>query len=187
MDKFTNGTEYNNQFTQEELNNEVWKDVGECKGYEEYKGLYKVSNLGRVKNNKCMVKSLNINHRGYYSVKLYSKGKSKNARINRLVALAFLPNPEDLPVVNHKDENKLNNRVNNLEWCTVKYNNNYGTTKERRSKPVIMYDKQDNKLREFNSVIDANQYLGKRKHSSNINKCCNGKHKTAYGYKWKYK
>lgn len=197
---------YNQIFTEEELNKEVWKDIGECKGYEDYKGLYKVSNLGRVKNNRGLIKSPELNHKGYYRVQLYNKGKRKNKRINRLVALAFIPNPNNYPMVNHKDENKLNNRVSNLEWCTNKYNCNYGTVRERiaktlskvmkgkytsgnnpNAKEVVMYDKQGNKLKEFDCIKDAERYLGKSHANTNISKCCKGKQKTAYGYKWKYK
>lgn len=194
MDKFINGTEYNNQFTQEELNNEVWRDI---KGYE---GLYKVSSLGRVRSldrvvtrnsGKVLRKGKLLkpgkNKDGYFQVILSKAGKQKAARVNRLVALAFLSNPEDLPQVNHIDEDKSNNRVNNLEWCSREYNCNYGTRNEKISKSVIMYDIQGNKLKEFDSIIDANQHLGKHKHSSNINACCSGKRKSAYGYKWKYK
>lgn len=181
---------YDNKYKQE-FTEEVWKDVGECKGYEDYKGLYKVSNLGRVKNNKGLIKSPELNHKGYYRVQLYNKGKRKHARINRLVALAFIPNPNNYPMVNHKDENKLNNRVSNLEWCTAKYNNNYGTARERMakaiSKPVIMCDLKGNELKEFKSLTNASIYLNKLHAYSHINECCNGKRKSAYSYIWKYK
>ena len=110
-------------------NNEIWKD---CKGYE---GKYQVSNFGRVwnANNQRYLKPW-ISKGGYYLVNLISKnGKIKHESIHRLVAIAFIDNPCNYPQVNHKDEDKTNNRVDNLEWCDSKYNNNYGTRNERIS------------------------------------------------------
>lgn len=104
---------------------EVWKEVN---GFE---GKYWVSNLGRVKNKKGQIikqhlTSDNLYHNRYYRVSLWKKKyDSKNFRVHRLVAEAFIPNPDGLPYVNHIDGNKLNNRVDNLEWCTPKYNSNY--------------------------------------------------------------
>lgn len=180
---------YKQEFTEEELNNEIWKDIPE------YEGLYQVSNLGRVKNNKGLILKPRLYKDGYFDIKLSKNGKNKTKRINRLVALAFIPNHNNYPMVNHKDEDRLNNRVNNLEWCTNKYNINYGNRSERASKtlssvmskPIIMYNKQGNKLREFGGIKDANKYLGKYKYNSNISACLTGRNKTAYGYKWKYK
>ena len=104
-------------------------------------GKYQISNLGRVKslhyNNTKESKLLHqsiINH--YYSVNLWKHEKGKQHRIHRLVATHFIPNPLHLPEINHKDENKLNNRVDNLEWCDHKYNCNYGTRNKRISRPV---------------------------------------------------
>lgn len=99
---------------------EIWKDI---KGYE---GLYQVSNLGRVKslgnlqNKKEKLLKTNICN-GYYAVYLYKNSKKKICLCHRLVAEAFIPNPKNLPFVNHKDDNKLNNRMDNLEWRTCKY------------------------------------------------------------------
>lgn len=178
-------SKYKQELTDEELNSEIWKDI---QGYE---GLYKVSNLGRVKNRKGLIMSPELYHKGYYRVQLYNKGKRKHERINRLVALAFIPNPNNYPMVNHKDENKLNNKADNLEWCTHKYNCNYGTAIERsaknRRKKVIMYDKQGNKLKDFKSLTIASSYLNKPHAHSHISDCCKGKRKSAYGYIWKYK
>ena len=115
---------------------EMWKDIP---GYER---LYQVSNLGNVR-------SLNYNRTGeikllkqipdkggYKTIQLCKNGKPKHCKIHRLVAMAFIPNPNNLPAVNHKDENPSNNNVNNLEWCTIAYNNNYGTKKERLSESL---------------------------------------------------
>ena len=113
---------------------EVWKDV---QGYE---GLYQVSNLGNVKSfreshkygkpKEFTLKPCLINS-GYYVVTLYTGKERHKFQIHRMVANAFIPNPDNLPCVNHKDENKLNNCVDNLEWCTYQYNNNYGTARAR--------------------------------------------------------
>mgnify|MGYP002679946246 CR=1 FL=1 len=112
---------------------EVWKDI---KGYE---GLYQVSNLGRVRSlnygrsgETKLLKQGTTN--GYKRVFLYKNGKGKNYFVHRLVAMAFIPNPNNLPIINHKDEDSSNNNVNNLEWCTQEYNLNYGTRNERASK-----------------------------------------------------
>lgn len=111
------------------MTNEIWKDV------EEYKGLYQVSNRGRVKRlaqpknpfrrDERILKS-HIHTKGYEKVSFVRNGTQKIFYVHRLVAQAFIPNPNNYPQVNHKDENKLNNNVENLEWCTNRYNCNYG-------------------------------------------------------------
>ena len=129
---------------------EIWRPV---KGYE---GLYEVSNYGRVrslnyhrKKGRVFLMKPCVGRAGYYQLILRKNGGKITAVVHRLVAEAFLPNPDNLPCVNHKDENKENNAVWNLEWCTFKYNTNYGTAMERvsiaktngkRSKPVIAVD-----------------------------------------------
>ena len=175
------------------MKKEYWKPVV---GYE---GLYEVSNWGRVK-------SLNYNHTGkgkilkqqqsmdgYYSVGLSKNGILKRYYVHRLVAEAFLPNSDNLPLINHKDENKTNNNVDNLEWCDAKYNCNYGTRTERlsksqingkRSKIVLQYDLNGNFIKEWKSTAECgrNGYNHKC-----ISKCCRGKLKTYKGFLWKYK
>lgn len=188
---------YNQIFTEEELATEVWKDIV---GYE---GLYKVSNLGRVKSLDRIVTHKNGRKRlfkgklitpfknEYFMVVLSKNGKKSSSNIHRLVAQAFIPNPNNLPEVNHIDENKSNNKVSNLEWCTSKYNINYGTRNERtaeaHNKPVVMYDKKGNKLKEFKSTMNASNYLNKQYAYNHINECCRGERKSAYGYVWKRK
>ena len=126
---------------EKEAKEEIWKDIV---GYE---GLYQVSNLGNVKsldrkrfngrvmaNKKGEVIKQNISKRGYCFLPLSKEGVRKNMLVHRLVAIAFLPNPDNLPQVNHKDEDKQNNSLYNLEWCDAQYNNNYGTACERHSK-----------------------------------------------------
>lgn len=104
---------------------EIWKDIA---GYE---GLYQVSNLGNVLSlnylghGKKQLLKQTMTTNGYKKVILWKNGVGKNYRVNRLVAAAFIPNPDNLPIVNHKDWNRLNNCADNLEWCTVKYNSNY--------------------------------------------------------------
>lgn len=129
---------------------EIWKSI---QGYEE---LYEVSNLGNVRSLDRVIKSRHNGttirkgrvltpfyeeKKGYYQVRLSKNGKNKTFRIHRLVALAFLENPFNYTDVNHKDEVKTNNKVNNLEWCTRKYNNNYGTKPYRTSIAVREYRK----------------------------------------------
>ena len=205
MKDIKNGNDYNKQFTSEELNNEVWKDVGEYKEYEEYSGMYEVSNLGRVRSvDRYVINSIGIRklykgklckpkkeNNGYFRVALCKSNKRKFALIHRLVAQAFIPNPDNLPEVNHIDENKSNNKVSNLEWCTSKYNMNYGTVAERiaktQGKTIVMLDLNGNELREFYSGYEAERFLKKPRSQSAINSCCRGERKSAYGYAWKYK
>ena len=160
---------------------EIWKD---CKGYE---GLYQVSNLGRVWSIRSQ-KYLNgsIDKDGYIQVYLTAKnGKCKKERVHRLVALVFLDNPTRMPVVNHIDENKENNCVDNLEWTSIKDNANHGTRNKRVSKansiPVYCFELD----KTFYGAREAERELGIN-HSS-ISKACHGKQKIAGGYHWCYK
>lgn len=165
---------------------EIWKDVV---GYE---NLYQVSNLGNVLSlrhkNRFLMKPTK-NKSGYLSVGLRIYNKRKTFDVHRLVAQTFIPNPNNYPVINHKDENPLNNNIENLEWCTIKYNINYGTATERRaknrSKPVLQFDIFGNFIKEFESIKIA----GKETHicKNNICNACRGERKTAGGYIWKYK
>ena len=160
---------------------EIWKDV---KGYE---GLYKISNRGNVYSVKRArnLKLLNSHH-GYKRIRLYIGSKSwKTYAVHRLVAEAFIPNPYNLPEVNHKDENHSNNASSNLEWCTRMYNVNYGERTEKTYSAVEMISIDGVVLREFRSQVDAAQKTGIRQGS--ISNCCRGFAKTAGGYKWRYK
>ena len=137
------------EYTKEELTNEEWRPI---KGYE---GLYEVSNLGRIKrlplgkqwpyrqthNN---IRRLKKSNRGYLVVNLSKQNKVKFYAVHRLVAAAFIPNTGNLPQINHKDENKTNNRVENLEWCNAKYNICYGTGRERQKAARKNNDKNTN-------------------------------------------
>ena len=165
--------------------NEIFKTI---EGYP----LYMVSNMGRVKSlnfrrsGKEGIMSPRISGNGHLKVTLRNVDGCKDYLVHRLVAQAFLPNPNNLVEINHRDENKQNNRLDNLEWCDRKYNVNYGTTKERigigNSKPVIQYSKEGRLIRKWDSATKAE----KEYNIGHIIECCKGKVKTAGGYVWKY-
>lgn len=159
-------------------------------------GIYQVSNYGRVKslkrktyrenrygntflNHEERILRNNIRKDGYVNTTLYKDGKPKSYAIHRLVAQHFLLNPNNYKEINHKDENKTNNCVTNLEWCTRTYNNRYS-----RSKKVNQYDLNGNLIKTWKSIKEASEanniFLG------NISSCCKGKIKTTGGYIWKY-
>lgn len=170
---------------------EIWKDVV---GYE---GTYKVSNLGRVRGMYGKILRPLVRRHGYLSVFLYGKGnnarKYKQFSIHRLVAEAFVENPNGYAEVNHLDEDKTNNRADNLEWCDHKYNTNYGTAQKRRaekrrngpkSRPVDQLDMDGNYIQTFPSMAEAKRLYGFAQ--SNIFYAINGRYAHAYGYKWRY-
>ena len=145
-----------------------------------YEGLYAVTEDGRVwsyRNEKYLTP---LKSRGYFRVQLSKEGKRPAYLIHRLVAEAYLPNPDNLPQVNHKDENKANNSVSNLEWCTAAYNNSYGTHLEQLKKAVycVELDKSFNSLDEAAKAVNI-AYCG-------ISNCLNGRRDTAGGYHWRY-
>ena len=167
-------------------NEEVWKDI---LGYE---GHYQVSDKGRVKSlkqGKEKILKPERTHNGYLRVGLLKNRNRKMFMVHRLVGQAFLPNPNSLPQINHKDEDKTNNRVENLEWCDQKYNNIYGThiqrVTEKVSKTVLQFTKTGEIIKEWKSTHDIERILGYSK--GNISSCCNKKLKLAYGFVWKYK
>lgn len=165
-----------------------------------FENLYSVNTSGQVF-------SLNFNHTGnkvelqgeitkfgYKRVTLYRNGTRRKIHVHRLVAEAFIPNPDNLPQINHIDENKLNNREENLEWCTFEYNYNFGTRIDRVSKAnqkaVIQLSLTGEYITEFDSIKEATNSLNNPKaHQCNISQCCKGNtnYKYAYGFKWKYK
>lgn len=171
---------------------ETWKAIAE------YEGLYEVSDQGRVKSlkhGKEKILKPQKNTDGYLHVGLYKDGHTKHTLVHRLVAEAFIPNPNNLTTVNHKDEVKTNNTVGNLEWMSIKDNNNYGTRNRRitesqindknKSKVVQMFDKSTGELLgTFPSTSEAKRVTGIN--NSHISECCNGNRWSAGGYIWRY-
>lgn len=193
---------------------EIWKDIV---GYE---GLYQVSNLGRVKSRGSdkwhkgrMLKPMFDGKGNYLFVGLHKNGKTKQRNIHRLVAEAFIINPNNLPCVNHINEVKTDNKVTNLEWCTVEYNSNYGNAKKnmiasRRKnnnqeainkkikeakkrngsfsceKPVAQYTMDGTFISNYESATDAERKTGISR--GGIQRCCIGRYSQAKGFVWKY-
>lgn len=158
---------------------EEWRDI---KGYE---GLYQVSNLGRV---KCIsrykvagkIKKPTLNSKTLYlTVHLMDKERVDLCYIHRLVAEAFIPNPNHKLEVNHINEIRYDNRVENLEWCDSQYNNEYS-----HGKPVNQYDLNGTFIRRWNSSRHVKRELGFD--DSHICKACHHKIRQAYGYRWEY-
>lgn len=144
-----------------------------------FEGLYEVSSHGRVRNIRTgRIFTGGDNGHGYRRINL----KGKKYLIHRLVALAFLPNPDNLPEVNHRDENKENNNVENLEWCTASYNTNYSSHK--RSCRINQLTLDGEFVKVWKSSWQIERETGY--YQSAIIECCKGKYKQAYGYHWEY-
>lgn len=174
---------------------EIWKPVV---GFE---GLYEVSNMGRVKSLKRLhtkerIIAQSLNHKGYARVTLWKENKQRKFSVHRLVAKAFIPNLDNLPQVNHKDENKQNNNVWNLEWCTQLENHRYGTVNERisasltnnpkKSKPVSAFDDEGNLVNTYPSIYEASRQMGVS--ASSISSCIKGRNRMKHccGLVWKF-
>ena len=166
--------------------NEIWKDV------EGFEGLYKVSSFGRIKSIRKNKFLSPYSVGNYLAVKLYDNYRIKVYLVHRLVALHFIPNPTNLPEINHKDEDKHNNYLYNLEWCDRVYNCNYGTGKIRlgikssfnKRKPVEQLTMEGEVVQIFNSAQEAGQCLNK--YPSHISSCCHNKRTSAFGFKWRF-
>jgi len=163
---------------------EIWKDI---KGYE---GKYQISNLGNVKSffkgKERSLKPFLTN--GYFSIGLWDGQKRQTVLIHRLVAFAFIPNPNGYKEINHKDENKQNNNVDNLEWCTREYNMAYGSARLRqgisRGNPVKQLAMDNIVIARYSSANIAS--ILTNIDASSIIKCCQGTRKYAGGYAWQY-
>ena len=169
-----------------------------CKDIKGYEGLYQVSNFGNIKSlrnkktRKEKIKRTRIGKNGYVRVDLFKNGKGKTFFVHRLVAQAFIPNPQNLKEINHIDEKTSNNIVDNLEWCDRKYNINYGDRTQKcieklkgvNAKRIKQYDKTGKFICMWNSMSEASQKLNISQGS--ISRCCNGKSNIAGGYKWHF-
>lgn len=183
------------------LISELWKDIGVYKGVD-YTGMYEISSKGRFRSlDRIIIDKRGKKHllvgkemipfpdsSGYMKVTICKNGKAHEARINCLVAIAFIPNPNNLPQVNHIDENKSNNDVNNLEWCTCKENINHGTRNERAGighrKAIVQLNLSGDFIREWKCIKDVEQY-GFAKEA--VSMCAYGKRRTSGGYIWMFK
>ena len=168
---------------------EVWKDI------KNYEGLYQVSNLGRIRNSNHIILKQYKNHKGYLITQLSKKGKHCTIIVHRIVAKAFIPNLDNKPQINHINCNKVDNRVENLEWVTndenklhAKQHNLCKSLKggeNPRAKKVNQYDLNGNLIKQWDCINDITRNF-KIKTGSNISLCCKYKNLTAYGYIWRY-
>lgn len=170
---------------------EIWKPII---GYE---GLYEISNFARVKRLRryksnhskmqfipeCILKQTIMNN-GYLSVGISLNCKRKCFLVHRLLAIHFIPNPNNYSYINHIDGNKLNNNLDNLEWCTQQYNviHSYNNNLNKRKKKVNQYDLNGNFIKTWDSVTEAQKYYK----NSSISAVCLNKRKSASGFIWKY-
>lgn len=180
------------------IRQEEWRDIPSLEGR------YQASPIGRIRsilsNGTTNVRVLTNLKDGYVGFSYLLNGKVKSMSVHRAVALAFIPNPNNYPYVNHKDEGKRNNCVENLEWCTAKYNTNYGTRnsrvsvvlkslnlKRKNAKAVVKLHKHTKAvLAEYRSIDDAVADCGLSTRS-HVSECCAGKRKSAHGFIWRYK
>ena len=176
---------------------EIWKPI------KDYEDCYEISNWGRVRSKDRYIRVCGGGERlirgqiikpmictnGYYEICISRNKKRKVILLHRLVAIHFIENPNNYPEVNHKDEDITNNHVDNLEWCTSKYNANYGTRNQRClekiiKKPVRQLSLDGELIEIFSAIKDAMRKTGVDE--SQIIRVCKGKNLTAGGFKWEY-
>ena len=186
----------------------IKQNIEDWKSIEGYEKLYEISNLGRVKSlnyngtKKEKILKPSIDKDGYLGVVLCNNGNKKSFRVHRLVAMAFIPNPQNLPIINHKNQIVNDNRIENLEWCNYVYNNNYADRNKKvaiasrnrmlgkkgklnpSSKSVLQFTKDGNFIRKWYCITDVEREIGIM--HQDISKCCKGKQKTAGNFIWKY-
>ena len=172
---------------------EVWKDI------EEFNGVYQISNLGRLKSKerivnhpkgKCLLKEKYLsevkNKKGYIEFQITYDSRHYSRKAHRLVAIAFIPNPENKPQVNHIDGDKTNNSVENLEWCTNSENQIHAIkTGLKRTMKILQFDLNGNFIKDWKSASEAEKITGIN--YRHILEVCNGKKKTYKGFIWKFK
>ena len=161
--------------------------------------MYEITSDGRVWSNyRNIYLSPKYDKDGYATVCLRKNNKNYSKRVHRLVAETFIPNPNNYPIVNHKDENVKNNNVENLEWCSVSYNTKYGSgiqkmLSSRGDKlkgknnygaiPIVQLDLNYNFIKQWDCAADVEREMSLSR--GNIRRCCNGKRKSCGGYIWK--
>lgn len=169
---------------------EKWKDI------EGYEGIYQISSFGNIRsfykhNFRKGDRLLSFGNKGYRRVVLFKDGKANKILVHRLVAKAFMPNPYGKLYVNHKDGNRSNNHIENLEWVTSRENTIDGVKRgtirvekaiEKRKRPVRQLTIDGRYIRSFKSQTEAKKATG----ATNINSVCNGNRKSSGGYKWEY-
>lgn len=190
--------------SRQHLTVEIWKDI------KDYEGYYQASNFGRIRSLDRVVEvsilgriyerilkgrilKTEVDKYGYHFLELSKNGIKKRKSVHRLVAETFIPNPNNLPQVNHKNEDKSNNCVWNLEWCTQPYNTNYGTRNERIAKKQINDHKKSKQVFQYtlnNELVNiwlSISECGRNGYGiGSVSRCCNGIQNTHKGYKWSY-
>lgn len=158
------------------MGEEIFKDIAGTDGK------YQISNFGKVYNTKAgrFLKG-GLSSSGYMRVVLTINGKRVYKNIHRLIAEAFIPNPDNLPFINHINEEKTDNSIENLEWCTQEHNNTWGS----KAYNILQFDKQGNFIKEYQSRVYAARAVGITPDA--ITMCCSGSQQTAAGYIWRYK
>lgn len=171
---------------------EIWLPVP----IKEFSLKYDISSFGRVRSHadgkgcyvtrRVKILTPRITGNGYLNINLHNRQNKGHFYVHRLVAMAFIPNPDNLPEVNHKDENPFNNNVENLEWCTHRDNSIYGTAMERcrGRKPVGQFSLDGKMVAYYDSIVTVNRIKGYN--LSRISSCCRNRHTYSHGHSWRF-